>query len=687
MNSENETDNSLFNQNENNISSFNSVELQKANIFSKSISKIKVTNKDILYEQKERKRIKKFKLSLLFIIIGLALIFSGFALNKSKLLYSNKGKRTIMIYMIGSDLESKYLAGTNDINEIIDSNIDFDDNNIIIYTGGAKVWHTENIDSNKHSLIELNKNGIKKLEEFDNNNMLDYKNLSYLLNYGYENYDTEYYDLILWDHGAGPIYGYGYDEYNKNSSMSIIDIKNALFESPFTKKNKLELIGFDACLMSSIEVASSLSNFSEYMVSSQEFEPGAGWDYSFLERVNSKTSSLELGKLIIDYFNDFYSSKNYTKGYSLSLLKLNKIENVKENTDSLFEKIEENIDIDFSSISRTRSSSKSFGRIKNEEYYYDLVDFNDLLNNLPENYEKEVNNLKGSLTDFIVYQKTDLMNTNGVSIYFPYENKNGFSKNIDDYKKLNFSEEYNNFLNLFVGNLTNERINNWNLENIKLEIIDDKIIVDLPQDILNNYSKIEYVIFEKKGSYYSPIFSGSDVTVKDNKLSTKIEKKAIVVNNNGEKFTTTAIESINGINYKAYLIPATVTRVNKDNFSIDVLGVYLEFVIDDDNPQGYISSIYPIELNENLTYSKVSIDLKDWDSLSLLGYKYKIMDDQGNYTSNWISSKEVDTFTINDLDDININLEDIDISKDYYCLLKIKDSQGYTYYTNIIGLK
>ena len=76
--------------------------------------------------------------------------------------------------------------------------------------------------------------------------MLEKDNLLFFLNYGYENYDTEYYDLILWDHGAGPIYGYGYDEYNKKDSMSILEIKSALNSSPFIGENKLELLGFDA---------------------------------------------------------------------------------------------------------------------------------------------------------------------------------------------------------------------------------------------------------------------------------------------------------------------------------------------------------------------------------------------------------------------------------------------------------
>ena len=42
-----------------------------------------------------------------------------------------------------------------------------------------------------------------------------------------------------------------------------------------------ELIGFDACLMASVEMASVASPYAKYMVASEEVEPGSGWDYGY----------------------------------------------------------------------------------------------------------------------------------------------------------------------------------------------------------------------------------------------------------------------------------------------------------------------------------------------------------------------------------------------------------------------
>ena len=48
--------------------------------------------------------------------------------------------RTIMIYMIGSDLESDGGMASLDIKEIENSNFDLTKNNVVLYAGGAKKW-------------------------------------------------------------------------------------------------------------------------------------------------------------------------------------------------------------------------------------------------------------------------------------------------------------------------------------------------------------------------------------------------------------------------------------------------------------------------------------------------------------------------------------------------------------------
>ena len=62
-------------------------------------------------------------------------------------------------------------------------------------------------------------------------------------------------------------------------------------------------------------------------------------------------------------------------------------------SNELFSKIGTDLNIDYSQISRIRSNSMSYGRITDDNYYFDLVDLYDLLDNMPSKYSKEVSNL------------------------------------------------------------------------------------------------------------------------------------------------------------------------------------------------------------------------------------------------------------------------------------------------------
>lgn len=69
---------------------------------------------------------------------------------------------------------------------------------------------------------------------------------------------------------------------------------------------KLEWIGFDACLMSSLEVASVLAPYADYMIASQETEPGWGWNYAFLSVLSDRAiPGDEMGEYIVDSYMDY----------------------------------------------------------------------------------------------------------------------------------------------------------------------------------------------------------------------------------------------------------------------------------------------------------------------------------------------------------------------------------------------
>ena len=597
------------------------------------------------------------------------------------------GKRTIMIYMIGSDLESQYAAASSDIDEIKSSGINFDDVNVLIYTGGTKKWINSEIPNDKNTIFKMTNSGLVKLEEYERSSMTDPDNLTNFLNYGHDNFKSSKYSLILWDHGGGPIYGYGFDE-NYVGSLTLDKLKQGLSNSKFNGK-KLEMIGFDACLMSSVEVADALSDYANYMLASQEVEPGFGWDYSFLSNVTSKTSTVDMGMSIVDYYGNYYKGMNGAKGITLSLLDLSKINAVESKINDLFKDVDDNLTIDYSNVSRTRNSAKSFGKVS-ANTSYDLVDLYDLVDKMPSKYATKIDSLQGVLNDFVVYQTTDLESTYGVSIYFPYENKQHINKIITLYKGFDFAKEYTNFINNFSSKLTGTEASNWRLsDNVPVVEKDNVVSVNVPSDVSENYSSASYVIFEKSdNNYYIPRYKGTDVTVSGNTFSTTVSKKGLVASDDTDTVYLTVLESEKGKGYVKYSIPSILQNWGdsiSDNF--EMKSAYIEFIVDKDHPKGYISSAVPIISDDNLVAPKISYNLKDFKLVQLWNFSYKIFDDAGNYTTNWESAGTMNGFEFDLSKKFELEFRDLDVSKEYYVLFYINDSQGNRYTTNAVKIK
>ena len=210
---------------------------------------------------------------------------------------------TVMVYMNGSDLESKSGMATQDLSEMLNATLS-DNVNVVIQTGGTKKWKTEGISSKKSQRFII-KDGKLVLVD-DTLPQLDItkeETLRDFINYCSANYPADRNILILWDHGGGVVYGYGVDE-NLTSAyeaLTLDEIQRAVSASGV----KFEMIGFDACLMGAIETACVLSDYADYLVASEDFESGSGWEYQnwlSLLGYNSSTPMTDVGKVIVDDF-------------------------------------------------------------------------------------------------------------------------------------------------------------------------------------------------------------------------------------------------------------------------------------------------------------------------------------------------------------------------------------------------
>lgn len=434
--------------------------------------------------------------------------------------------RTIMVYMIGSDLESESAAASLDITEMKDANFDPEHTKLLIYTGGTKKWALDEISENENAIFEVVDGNINKVQTFDKRVMTEPQNIVDFVNYTYANYPADMYDLVLWDHGGGPIFGYGYDENAMlGNPMKVTALAKALSETNLVLGGKkFDLVGFDACLMGSVEVAMALSNYSDYMIASEEAEPGDGWNYEFLNDLSEEHhvgSTEELGKSIIDHYITHYDDYAYDVDLSLSLVDLSKVSKLANSTDELFSDVKENINAQtFSQYSQLMTRDRVYGYTGRDSESYDLVDLLDLCGSVKDNYGERVEKIKSDFEDVIVYNRSNMENTNGLSVYFLNFNKKEAERMLVAYKDVAFSEKYYDFLMKYKNFVTGERMVSKSMyKDLNEQKVDGAIELELPDELKDNYQSGEIIIYRKLGeNKYMPVYRSSEVALDGNKL-------------------------------------------------------------------------------------------------------------------------------------------------------------------------
>jgi tetratricopeptide (TPR) repeat protein len=353
---------------------------------------------------------------------------------------------TFMVYIVGSDLEAKSYAATQNIRQMenVGSNSKV---NVIIETGGGSAQTMINdkrfIDFTKVQRHKILHNNIQTLADLGQQNMGDSKTLSDFIMWGMSNFPAKKYAIVLWDHGSG-INGFGGDLQFNNDKLTLDEISQAFLDSNNNKNNnkKFELIGFDSCLMASIEVANSIKTFGNYMVSSQEIEPQWGWSYSSILRSLTEYPNEDgslLGKTIADSFLKKSQSLSASQGYNvqevtISVVNLTKIQGFVKDLDTLANYLINQITNSTSVISLTKSVGSSEGYGKTFKGNSGLVDIYDLSSNIKQRFPQSsnlVDAVQKSLKNIVVYKVNGdaTPNANGLSIYMPIK-QNEFTSSI-----------------------------------------------------------------------------------------------------------------------------------------------------------------------------------------------------------------------------------------------------------------
>ncbi len=374
---------------------------------------------------------------------------------------TNAKSATIMVFMNGSDLESDAGEASKDLSEMIASGIG-NKVNVIVQTMGTKNWKRYGISSKTAQTYKIENDKLVLVR--DNLGQLDCTSkdtLSEFISYCKKGYPAERYIFLFWDHGGGPVYGFGYDEWqDESSSLTIAEMARAFSEN---KDIHFDIIGMDCCIMASMETLYALSPYCKYALLSEDFESGLGWSYTnwmnFFE-TNPGMSTPLLGKYIVD--DIIFDNENEYGGDSacMGLFNVSTAKNLfsawkafaYKNEAALLNK---NYSRMHKAKKRSRGGFWSYWGFDDSDVtlsdYY-ISDIMALVENI-DNTSDEAKNLTSALKAAVAYygHTSDKNELTGLAVSLPYGDKSFYKQLKSVYSDIGLDDEYIEWLGEFVS--------------------------------------------------------------------------------------------------------------------------------------------------------------------------------------------------------------------------------------------
>ena len=301
---------------------------------------------------------------------------------------------TILLYMCGADLESDSSArlATSDLKEILTVAGQPEDVNFVIETGGAKSWaSTYGISSSKLERWHVNNKSLVKDDSLTYASMGLSSTLQSFLEYGLTNYPADKTGVIFWNHGGG-MTGVCFDEKKSDDSLLNTEIQTAVkgaLKNTGHEGEKLEFIGYDACLMQVQDIAIGNAPYFNYMIASEESEAGEGWDYdTWVDDLYAKKSTPEILKACVDGFIlDNGGTSSSSNDQTLSYLDLSYADEYKAAWEDMAVALKSKVNSSNKSSFKTlvRSAKRYAVDSYGSDKYYGLVDAKDFVNKLAAN--------------------------------------------------------------------------------------------------------------------------------------------------------------------------------------------------------------------------------------------------------------------------------------------------------------
>lgn len=288
-------------------------------------------------------------------------------------------------YLCGSDLETNGGLATKDLNEMLSTKLP-DNVTVVIETGGARQWKNSTMKNDRLQRWLYQGGEFKLIDEQPSASMGRMETLASFLDFCNRNFPADKRAVVFWNHGGGSVKGAAFDERYNHDALTLGEMKQA-FENVFDRNEKkppFEMIGFDTCLMATIDVAHIFSGMGRYLVASEETEPGTGWDYSAMLSAIAKNpgiSGAKLGQVICDSYGEACKASRTHSNITLSVTDLTRLKPLVEAYERFGAEALRAAASDkgfFARFARAAARSENYGGNTREQGYTNMVDLGHL---------------------------------------------------------------------------------------------------------------------------------------------------------------------------------------------------------------------------------------------------------------------------------------------------------------------
>lgn len=276
-------------------------------------------------------------------------------------------------------------------------------------------------------LLEVQPDEFVELDDLGELNTGDPETLASFVETGVTEYPADNYALMLWDHGGGWL-GMGADETNDEDPLGIDEIAAGIDAGlAETDVDKFDMLGFDACLMATYEVVSTLAPYADYMVASEEVEPGHGWNYEQLALLEEEpeTDAPALASAMLEGYSAQAEEEGTESDITLGILDLAAVDELQSAMADVADAYIDDPGAYTPQLASAQQDVLEFGRDPDPAYSTYQIDLGGFLGNLVESGDgalaeraaTALDALDALVVDHVAGPATS--ESTGLSIYFP----------------------------------------------------------------------------------------------------------------------------------------------------------------------------------------------------------------------------------------------------------------------------